>query len=153
MKRREFIVLLGGAAATWPLPLSAQQARVPTIGVLVLGNTSPEPFLKDVRVGLREAGYTEGRNIRLKVRTAGGNASLLPERAAELVRLKVDIIVPFQTPACTAAKQATREVPIVMVRGRAIRSRPPSSPVSLGQAAMLLGRRLELQKLSEKLWS
>ena len=116
MRRREFIALAGVAAAAWPLPLSAQQGRVPTIGVLVYGNLPPEPFLKDLRAGLRDVGYTEGRNIRLEVRTAEGKANLLPEKAAELVRLKVDIIVPFQTPASTAAKQATSEIPIVMVR-------------------------------------
>ena len=116
MRRREFIALVGGAATAWPLPLSAQQGRVPTIGVLVFGSPPPEPFLKDLRAGLRDVGYTEGRNIRLEVRTAEGKANLLPEKAAELVRLKVDIIVPFQTPASTAAKQATSEIPIVMVR-------------------------------------
>jgi putative ABC transport system substrate-binding protein len=108
---------------------------VPTIGVLVFGNPPPEPFLTDLRAGLRDVGYTEGRNIRLEVRTTEGKANLLPEKAAELVRLKVDIIVTFQTPASTAAKQATSEIPIVMVRA--------GDPV----AATLLGRRLELQKL------
>lgn len=129
MRRREFIALVGGAAAAWPLPLSAQQGRVPTIGVLVFGNPPPEPFLTDLRAGLRDVGYTEGRNIRLEVRTAEGKANLLPEKAAELVRLKVDIIVPFQTPASTAAKQATSEIPIVMVRA--------GDPVATGLIASL----------------
>ncbi len=129
MRRREFIALVGGAAGAWPLPLSAQQGRVPTIGVLVFGNPPPEPFLKDLRAGLRDVGYTEGRNIRLEVRTAEGKANLLPEKAAELVRLKVDIIVPFQTPASTAAKQATSEIPIVMVRA--------GDPVATGLIASL----------------
>ena len=129
MRRREFIALVGGAAAAWPLPLSAQQGRVPTIGVLVFGNPPPEPFLTDLRAGLRDVGYTEGRNIRLEVRTTEGKANLLPEKAAELVRLKVDIIVTFQTPASTAAKQATSEIPIVMVRA--------GDPVATGLIASL----------------
>lgn len=107
---------MGGSALSWPLPLSAQQAKMPTIGLLLLGNALLEPFLSDFRGGLREKGYTEGRSIRLEIRTADGKAELLAERAAELVRLKVDVIVAFQTPASTAAKRATTEIPIVMVR-------------------------------------
>jgi len=114
MKRREFITLLGGAAAAWPLAARAQQAKLPTIGVLVLGSPPPETFLKALRDGLRDAGYTEDRNIQLEIRNTVGKADLLAEKAAELVRLKVDIIVAFQTPAATAAKQATGEIPIVM---------------------------------------
>ena len=129
MRRREFIALGGGAAAAWPLPLSAQQGRVATIGVLVFGTPPPDPFLKDFRAGLRDVGYTEGRNIRLEVRTAEGKANLLQEKAAMLVRLKVDIIVAFQTPASTAAKQATSEIPIVMVRA--------GDPVATGLIASL----------------
>lgn len=129
MRRRAFIALGGGAAAAWPLALSAQQGKVPTIGVLVLGTPLPGPFLKDLRAGLRDLGYTEGRNIRLEVRTAEGKANLLKDRAAELVRLKVDIIVALQTPACTTAKQATSEIPIVMVRA--------GDPVATGLIASL----------------
>jgi putative ABC transport system substrate-binding protein len=113
IRRREFMALIGGAAA-WPLAARAQQPRVPTIGVLALGIPDPAPFLKAFREGLRERGYSEGRNIRLEIRTAAGQHPLLPEKAAELVRLKVDIIVVFQTPAATAARAATSEIPIVM---------------------------------------
>jgi putative ABC transport system substrate-binding protein len=113
--RREFIAALGGAAVTWPHAARAQQpANVPTIGVLVLGTPEPEPFLNALRDGLRDIGYIEGRNIRLDIRTAEGKSDLLPVKAAELVRLKVDIIVTFQTPPSTAAKLATSEIPIVM---------------------------------------
>ena len=112
MKRRDFVTLVAGAAG-WPLGARAQSARVPTIGVLVLGTPDPEPFLNALHDGLRGVGYTEGRNIRLEIRTAAGKADLLPDKAAELVRLEVDIIVTFQTPAATAAKQATSEIPIV----------------------------------------
>jgi putative tryptophan/tyrosine transport system substrate-binding protein len=114
MKRREFITLLGGAAAAWPLAARAQQTKVPTIGVLVLGNPDPASFLKAFREGLQKVGYIEGQNIRLEFRSAGGKVSLIPEAATELVRLKVGIIVAWQTPAITAAKQATNDIPIVM---------------------------------------
>ena len=114
MRRRKFITLLGGVAAAWPLVGHAQQAKLPTIGVLVLGSPPPEAFLKGLRDALRDVGYTEGQNIRLEIRNSEGKADLLAETAAELVRLKVDIIVGFQTPAATAAKQATDEIPIVM---------------------------------------
>jgi putative ABC transport system substrate-binding protein len=113
MRRREFITLLGSAAA-WPLITHAQQTKVPVVGVLVLGSPPPEDFLKRIRDALRDVGYTEGRNILLEIRSAQGNADLLIDKVAELVRLKVDIIVAFQTQAATAAKQATSEIPIVM---------------------------------------
>jgi putative tryptophan/tyrosine transport system substrate-binding protein len=114
MRRREFIASIGGAAA-WPLAARAQQAgKLPTIGVLVLGSPPPEAFLQALRDELQGVGYTEGHNIRLEIRSAQRQADLLAERAAELVRLKTDIIVAFQTPAATAAKQSTDAIPIVM---------------------------------------
>jgi putative ABC transport system substrate-binding protein len=113
MKRRAFIAGLGSAAA-WPLTLYAQQAKLPTLGVLVLGSPPPEAFLKGLRDALQDIGYIENRSIRLEIRNCEGKADLLGEKAAEFVRLKVDIIVAFQTPAATAAKQTTGEIPIVM---------------------------------------
>jgi putative ABC transport system substrate-binding protein len=112
MKRREVLGVLGGALAAWPLVASAQQARVYTLGVLTLPN--PEPLLKALREGLRDAGYVEGRNLRLEIRPAADRPDLQLEKAAELVRLKVDLIVTFYTPPALAAKQATRDIPIVM---------------------------------------
>jgi putative tryptophan/tyrosine transport system substrate-binding protein len=115
MRRREFITLLGGAAAAGPVAARAQQpAKPPTIGALVIGNTNPEQFWREFRQGLRDLGYIEGQNIRFEFRSAAGQANRLPELAAELVRLKVNIIVTWFTPAALAAKQATREIPIVM---------------------------------------
>ena len=114
MRRREFIAALGGAAAMWPPAARAQQTRVPTIGVLVLGVPEPAPFLKALHKGLSDRNYVDGRNIRLEVRSAEGQQARLAEKAAELVRSKVDIIVVFQTPAALAATQATGELPIVM---------------------------------------
>ena len=113
MKRRDLITLLVGAVG-WPLVARAQQGKVPVVGVLLPGNADPEIFLKGFREALRDAGYIDGQTIRLEVRSGEGRASLLPEKAAELVRLKVDLIVTSQTPAVLAAKQATRDIPIVM---------------------------------------
>jgi ABC-type uncharacterized transport system substrate-binding protein len=113
MRRREFITLLGSAAA-WPLAAHAQQPKVPTIGVLVVGSPGSEQFWQSFREGVRGLGYVEGQNIRFEFRSDEGQASRLPELAAELVRLKVDIIVTWFTPAARAAKQATREIPVVI---------------------------------------
>ena len=114
MRRRDFIGVIGsaGAVATWPLAVRAQQTRIHTLGVLTLPN--PEPLLTALREGLRDAGYIEGSNIRLEIRSAPGKPDLQLEKATELVRLKVDIIITFFTPAAVAAKQATRDIPIVM---------------------------------------
>ena len=115
MKRREFMSLFGAAAAVWPLAGRAQQpAKLPTVGALVLGSTDPEQFWRDFRQGLRDLGYVEGQNIRFEFRSAQGQANRVPELAAELVRLKVDVIVTWFTPPTQAAKQATHEIPIVM---------------------------------------
>jgi putative tryptophan/tyrosine transport system substrate-binding protein len=88
MRRRSFIALLGGAAAAWPLAARAQQAKVPTIGVLVVGSPGSEQFWRLFRQGMRELGYIEGQSIRFEFRSDEGQASRLPELAAELVRLK-----------------------------------------------------------------
>ena len=115
MRRREFMSIFGAAAAVWPLAGRAQQpAKLPTVGALVLGSTDPEQFWRDFRQGLRDLGYVEGQNIRFEFRSAQGQANRVPELAAELVRLKVDVIVTWFTPPTEAAKQATHEIPIVM---------------------------------------
>lgn len=115
MRRREFLGLLGGsAAATSPLVANAQQPKLLKIGVLVAGNPDPQPFWRIFREALRDLGYVDGQNILFEFRSAEGNRQLLNELATDLVRLKVDVIVTWQTPTVTAAKQATREIPIVM---------------------------------------
>src|SRR5262249_1790027 len=114
IRRRKFLATLCGAGATWPLAALAQQPKVPTIGALVIGNISPEEFWREFRQGLRDLGYVEGQNIRFEFRSAEGQLGRLPELAAELVRLKVDVIVTWFTPTAVAAKQATRESPVVM---------------------------------------
>jgi len=114
MRRRQFITLIAGAAAAWPLTAHAQPPKVPKIGVLVVGTPDPALFWRLFREALRDLGYIEGKTIVFEFRSAGGKAGLLPELAADLVRLKVDIIVAHQTPTVRAAKQATHEIPIVM---------------------------------------
>ena len=114
MRRRDFIRLLGGAAA-WPLAARAQQAgKLPRIGGLVLTSTDAQSLGTELREGLRELGYAEGQNFALELRSAEGNADRLPDLAAELVRLPVDVIVATFTPCALAAKRATTKIPIVM---------------------------------------
>ena len=120
MQRRGFIALLGGTAVVWPLRVLAQQ-RVTRIGVLLVGG--PE-LMGPFRDALRDLGYVEGKNIQIEVRSAEGKTNRLPELAAELVRSKVDVIVASLTPAVTAAKNATRDIPIVMA--------PAGDPVATG---------------------
>src|SRR5262245_28081909 len=112
MGRREFVALLGGAAAAWPLAARAQQSKVARIGALYIGLADGESFKKELREGLHQLGYVEGKNIAFEFRSADGKLDRLPGLAAELVRLKVDVIVPLYVPSALAAKQATREIPI-----------------------------------------
>ena len=115
MRRREFITLLGGAAAAWPLAARAQQRdRLHRIGML--DNTSAElnaANLDGFRQGMRELGYVEGENFVLEYRSADGRAERYPKLASDLVRLKVDAIVTRGTPAVLAAKNATSTIPII----------------------------------------
>jgi len=115
VKRRAFITLLSGAAAAWPLAARAQQSRLARIGALYIGLADAESFKNELREGLRELGYIEGQNIAFEFRSAEGKLDRLPELAAELVRLKVDVIVALYVPSALAAKQATSEIPIVIV--------------------------------------
>jgi putative ABC transport system substrate-binding protein len=113
MKRRTFIVLLGGAAAAWPLAARAQQPRkVWRLGVLQPG-APPEPLLETIKDGLRDLGYMEGRDIVFEVRWAEGKHDRLAGLAAELVGLKVDVIYAFTTSPALAARGATTTTPIV----------------------------------------
>jgi putative ABC transport system substrate-binding protein len=130
LKKREFITLLGGAAAIWPLAARAQQrGKLPTVGWL--GAT---PSIESQRVAafvqrLRELAWIDGRNLAIEYRWAEGRNERYAENAAELVRLKVDVIVTVATPATLAAQQATTVIPIVFAA--------VSDPVGTGLVASL----------------
>jgi putative ABC transport system substrate-binding protein len=131
MRRREFVALVGGAIAC-PMGVRAQQqaAKVPRIGYLYLTSPSDRPPLLDaLRQGLRELGWVEGQNIVIDYRFAEDRVERLPDLAAELVRLKVDVIVSLGTQGVTAAKNATETIPIVMIAVR--------DPVGIGLIASL----------------
>jgi putative ABC transport system substrate-binding protein len=114
--RRDFITLLGGVAAAWPLAGRAEQMRLPTIGFLGTATPSTQSFRIAAFVQrLRELGWIENRTVAIEYRWAEGHPERFPEIAAEFVRLKVDVIVTSGTPVVIAVKQATNAIPIVFV--------------------------------------
>ena len=120
MKRREFITLVGSAAIAWPLAARAQQTKVYRIGALFVGNADVDSLRTELREALRKSGYVEGQNLLFEFRSAEEELDRLPKLAAELVALKVDVIVAIYTPCALAAQRSTREIPIVIVSGNPI---------------------------------
>jgi putative tryptophan/tyrosine transport system substrate-binding protein len=130
MRRREFITLIGGAAAAWPWAAHTQPSgKTYRIGFLGVFSYSEYGRLVDaLRTGLRQHGYEEGKNIVIEYRWAEGSYDRLHELAAELVKLNVDVLVTHSTPGALAAKQATSTIPVVMVA---------ADPVAAGLVASL----------------
>src|ERR1700730_4477855 len=127
MRRRDLIMLVSGAAASWPLSALAQQSgKIWRMGFIAHGH---ETFYDALFEGLRELGYVEGQNLVVERRYAEGHAERFPEFAAEMVRLKVDIIVVSTTPAALAVKNATTTIPVVFPNA--------ISPVESGVVASL----------------
>jgi putative ABC transport system substrate-binding protein len=119
MRRRDLISLLAGAAAAWPIAAHSQQQigqkkKMPRLGILMTGPSGPSAtILEPFYLGLHELGYDEGRNIVIVRRYGDSVVEQLPALAAELVKLNVDIIVAWSTPAALAAQRATKTIPIV----------------------------------------
>jgi putative tryptophan/tyrosine transport system substrate-binding protein len=130
MRRREFITLFGGAAATWPLAARAAAGRVHKIGYpWTASREQALPYIKAFEEGLRGLSYRVGENVVIEYRFANGELERLPALAADLVRLGVDIIVTASNSGTVAAMKATTTIPIVMTTG--------ADPVRVGLVASL----------------
>jgi putative ABC transport system substrate-binding protein len=154
VRRRDFITLLGGMSATWPLTARAQQTKAATIGLLGTGSAAAQSHWTAAFVQrMRELGWVEGRNLAIEYRWAEGHTERLRDLANELVRLKVDVIVTHNTPGPLAAKQATSTIPIVFATAGdpvgsgivASLARPGGNVTGLSsQTPDVAGKRLEL---------
>jgi putative tryptophan/tyrosine transport system substrate-binding protein len=127
MRRREFILALGGVTA-WPLAARAQQGKMHRIGALLLGNADAGSFRTEMREVLRKSGFVEGQNVIFDFRSADGRLDALPKLAADLVAERVGLIVALFTPCALAAQKATRDIPIVAIA---------ANPVEMGLVTSL----------------
>jgi putative ABC transport system substrate-binding protein len=130
MKRREFITLVGGAAALWPLVATAQRAaKMRRLGVLLYSTPQADPNMETIRRGLRQAGYLEGQNLVISYHYAEGKPERLAELAAALVRENPDLVLALGGDVAPSAVKATSTIPIVFLSS--------ADPVQLGLAASL----------------
>jgi putative tryptophan/tyrosine transport system substrate-binding protein len=128
MQRREFLAIVGGAAAAWPLVARAQQpARMPRLGVLLYSTQQEDPQARTLQEGLRDLGYIDGQNISIEYRFAEGKPERLPDLAADLVRLKPDVLFPIGGDVAPFVSKATQTIPIVFVMS--------ADPLQLGLVA------------------
>lgn len=113
MKRRDVLPVLA-SILLWPAGAAAQQGRVPVVGMLITHPPVTDEVVEALRIGLRQLGYEDGKNVRLEVRSALGQLDRVPALAEELVRLRVDVIVLANEPALRAMTKASSTIPIVM---------------------------------------
>jgi putative tryptophan/tyrosine transport system substrate-binding protein len=156
IRRRELVAMIGGVAMTWPFVTRAQEKAVPVIGLLSpFSRADSEVWHQAFRQGLRDLGWVEGANIRIEYRYADGQDKRLPELVADLISLKVDIVVVTVTTDALPAAKATKTIPIVMASTGdpvgtgliASLARPGGNVTGLTQIATdLVGKRLELLK-------
>src|SRR5215471_16862040 len=152
MRRRDFIKVIAGSVATWPLAARAQPTGIPRIGII---GDEDAPIWDHFRQGLRDNGYVVGQNVALEYRAAQSNVDLLRRAALELAALPVNVFVTNGTPATRAARQATSTIPIVMIGvGDPVRAgfvtnlaRPEGNITGNSQLSPeLIGKRLEILK-------
>ena len=151
MRRREFITILGGAAATWPLMAGAQQAARPVLGILlVFSQEAGRTFTEPLRAYMQALGYVEGRNIAFDVRYAEGKADRLPALAAELVAQRPAVIATFGDATGLAVKAATNTIPVVSMSEDLIRAKLVSDMRNPGgniTGVSVMGTELDAKRL------